>query len=347
MLPDLITRSADGMAERNWLPDPLIRAGIRRLCRQRLENVRTSPPLAPTLTDGPIAEATDAANDQHYEVDPDFFGLVLGPHRKYSSGYWSGAETLADAEAAALTATCERADLSDGQNILELGCGWGSLTLWMAEHYPTAQILAVSNSAPQRRYIEDQARDRGLENLSVQTCDINDFQTHRRFDRVVSVEMFEHLRNYRLILERIGRWLSPEGRLFLHVFSHRRHGYRFEPTGAADWMARQFFTGGIMPSHELITHFDQPLALEKSWRGSGTHYERTANAWLAKLDAHRDRAREVLARTHPDAIVDRQLQRWRIFFMACAELFGYDGGREWGVSHWRLAPTAAISREAA
>jgi cyclopropane-fatty-acyl-phospholipid synthase len=281
----------------------------------------------------------EAANRQHYEVPAAFFVPVLGRRLKYSCAWWPPhVRTLDAAEEAMLALTCERAALQDGMEILELGCGWGSLTLWMAERFPGSRILAVSNSHSQRAFIDGRARERGLRNVTTLTCDMNDFESAERFDRVVSVEMFEHLRNYELLLGRIADWLRPNGRLFVHVFAHRYHAYPFEDKGRADWMARHFFTGGLMPSEDLLLHFQRDLVLEQRWRVSGTHYERTSNAWLENLDAHRAALLPVLAQAYGRGSEDLWLQRWRIFFLACAEMFGFRGGDEWGVAHYRFAP---------
>lgn len=332
-----------GLAENGRLPDGLVRIGIRSLLKARLKELespsleRSSEQFRDFLKEfscGPIACVPEKANEQHYEVPAEFFGKVLGAHRKYSCCYWTP-ETLSldHAESEALRRTCVHADLHDGQTILELGCGWGSLSLWMAEHYPNSQILAVSNSSSQREYITAMARDRSLTNLQVQTCDINDFAAERRFDRVVSVEMFEHVRNHSLLMERISHWLKPAGKLFVHIFCHHRFAYPFEDTGKASWMARYFFSGGIMPSQNLLLNYQNHLMLENQWCWDGTHYEKTSNAWLQLMDQNNAAVEKVLKSTYG---ADWRLWqfRWRMFFMACAELFGYREGREWFVSHY-------------
>lgn len=330
------------LMERGLLPDVVTRAGIRRLLAGRLASEARQQParaqFVAALAAGPIAIATATANAQHYEVPAAFFAHVLGPHLKYSCAHWpAGVDTLAAAEAAMLALSCARAGLDDGQRILELGCGWGSLTLWMAEHYPRAQIVAVSNAPSQRRYIEARCAARGLRNVQVLTADINDFSLDRRFERVVSVEMFEHLRNHRALLERIGGWLAPGGKLFVHVFSHRCYTYPFEDAGSDDWMARHFFTGGIMPAADLLPGLRGPLHLEQAWSVDGRHYRRTAEAWLARLDAARAPVLALFRDVYGAADARRWLHRWRVFFMACAELFGYADGAEWGVSHYRFS----------
>jgi cyclopropane-fatty-acyl-phospholipid synthase len=292
----------------------------------------------------PIASHTDAANAQHYEVPAAFFEAVLGPHLKYSSGlYPPGATHLAHAEAEALRETALHADLRDGQTVLELGCGWGSLSTWMAARYPNSTIVSVSNSASQRAYIEARAAELGLTNLTVVTADMNDFNIDRRFDRVVSVEMFEHMSNWRALLTRVRGWLKPDGLLFLHVFTHRDTPYRFETDDPADWIGQYFFSGGVMPSHDLARQFPDLFAVEGEWRWSGAHYARTARQWLANFDANRARIDPVLAEVYgKDAAVWRR--RWRLFFLATAGLFGHRGGEEWGVSHYRMRPVEEAVR---
>ncbi len=338
------TRLAINWTEQGLLPDSVIRAGIRRLLKQRLAQIdahdaeaacaRTERFVA-EMEAAPIALLPELANEQHYEVPADFYALALGRHRKYSSCYWpTGVTSLEEAESAALALTCERAGLLDGMDILELGCGWGSLTLWMAEHYPASRITAVSNSHSQRDYILGEAARRGLGNVEVLTEDMNRFTTDRTFDRVVSVEMFEHMRNWRRLFAQVHDWLNPGGRFFMHVFVHRAVPYAFEARDESDWMSRHFFSGGMMPSDELALRFQDRLRFVQRWRWDGTHYGKTSNAWLANIDARRDEALAVLAEVHGEEAANRWLQRWRIFFMACAELFGHQQGQEWWVSHY-------------
>jgi cyclopropane-fatty-acyl-phospholipid synthase len=339
-----ITSWGAGQAERGRLPDWMTRAGIRKLLAARLaepdnldceRNQESLERFVELLRQSPVALVPEKANEQHYEVPPQFFQQVLGKHRKYSCCLWDqGVETLDHAEERALAVTCARAELFDGARILELGCGWGSLTLWMAARYPRSQITAVSNSTPQRLEIEKLARERGLTNVQVLTADMNHFQPEAEFDRVVSVEMFEHMRNYEELLRRINTWLRPEGRLFVHIFTHDRLAYPFETDGPDDWMGKYFFTGGIMPSDGLLHRFQRDLQLLHRWRWNGRHYARTCNAWLARQDAQRGTVLPILAEAYGVKDAELWFHRWRLFFMACAELFDYAAGEEWGVSHY-------------
>jgi len=333
------------LAEKGLAPDWLIRRGIRQLLKRRLideddrsperRSARTQS-LMRELASSDIAIETEAANTQHYEVPGAFYQLALGPNLKYSSALWEdGTDTLEKAELAMLKTSCANAELADGQRILELGCGWGSLTLWMATHYPNSHITAVSNSASQRAWIESRALDLGLHNLKVITSDVNELTLEERFDRVVSVEMFEHVRNYRELLRRIAGWLRPDGKLFVHIFCHRYLAYPFETQGDDNWMGRYFFTGGLMPAADTLLHFQDDLAVEHRQLLSGLHYARTARAWLNNIDQHRAQARQLMNELHGSQ-GGIWLQRWRMFFMACEELFAHDQGNTWLVAHYRF-----------
>jgi cyclopropane-fatty-acyl-phospholipid synthase len=345
-VPDLPAPGLLGLAERGHLPDSLVRLGIRRLCARRLHEERAGGVEAQVmrmsrhlsmLRHSPVAVHTDAANRQHYELPAPFFEACLGARLKYSCCYYpTGTETLDQAEDAMLELYAERARLSDGQDILELGCGWGSLTLWMAQRYRSSRITAVSNSNRQREHIMARCRERGLHNVRVITCDVNRLElSPSAFDRCVSVEMFEHMRNYDVLMSRIAAWLRPGGSVFVHVFCHRTLLYPFETEREDDWMGRHFFTGGLMPAADTLLHFQRHLHLDERWMMSGEHYRRTANHWLANHDARGTQVMESLRGTYGEAAALWN-QRWRIFWMACAELFGYGGGEEWQVAHYRF-----------
>jgi cyclopropane-fatty-acyl-phospholipid synthase len=338
--------------ERGRLPDSLVRLGMRRLMKQRLRDEGLNDGearskrfnrLVDELRASPIAIETQAANTQHYEVPAGFFHGHLGEHLKYSCClYRTGEETLDQAETAMLEEYAVRAQLYDGQRILDLGCGWGSLSLWLAEKYPHSQIVGLSNSRGQREFIEATAAGRGMTNLRVVTGNIVDYQFEAEtlgegFDRVLSIEMFEHMKNYRLLLNKISAWMRNDAKLFVHVFAHRTLAYHFEVKDGSDWMSKYFFTGGTMPSESLLLHFQDDLTIDRQWWVSGTHYEKTANHWLENLDAARDELMPLLVQTYGAADAPVWFQRWRMFYMAVAELFGYAKGNEWGVAHYRFA----------
>jgi cyclopropane-fatty-acyl-phospholipid synthase len=330
-----------GTAERVPLPDAIIRAAIQRLCsrtatRLASGNAESDAWFADEMAARAIAQYTDEANSQHYEVPAAFFARVLGPNRKYSACFYKEAKsTLREAEEEALRQSVAHADLADGQAILELGCGWGSLSLWMARQFPNSPVTAVSNSRTQREYIEAEAASRGLKNLRVVTADMNGFDPERQFDRIVSVEMFEHMMNWRELLTRVKSWLAPEGRFFMHIFTHRSGAYLFDRTDGEDWIAQHFFAGGVMPSHHLIRQYSDLFAVEKEWRWSGLHYQRTALDWLGNFDRNRDEIETILRGVYGTG-TSLWMRRWRWFFLATSGLFGYADGSEWGVSHYRM-----------
>lgn len=335
------------ISEKGLLPDSILRAGIRRLLKQRLKDIdagnieniaEREHVFEENMRQGPIAQLPELANEQHYEVPAAFFHEILGQYHKYSCAYWpDGVNGLDEASRQALEVTCKRAEILNGQRILELGCGWGSLSLFMARRYPDSDIVAVSNSKSQGAFIRTQLAAAGLENVKVLTADMNDFKTEGTFDRIVSVEMFEHMRNWGQLMRRVRDWLRPDGRFFMHIFVHRDVPYLFLDEGASDWMSRHFFSGGMMPSADLPLRCQNALALERRWFWSGRHYERTCNAWLQNMDAKRHALWPLFEKTYGKDFAATWWQRWRIFFMACAELFGYRAGQEWFVAHYRFS----------
>lgn len=335
----------DSFLEKDLLPDWMIRAGIRKLLKQRIkEETRVGGEnpgrhllnYAEDLGRRPIAENTASANEQHYEVPTAFYQNCLGPRLKYSGCLFpTGHETLQQAEEAMLALYVERGQLADGQEILELGCGWGSLSLYLAERFPAAQITAVSNSSTQRRFIKNEARLRRLDNVRVITADMNSFDvTEKRFDRIVSIEMLEHMKNYRQLLANVSRWLKPDGKFFVHIFTHRKFAYHFVPKDSTDWMARYFFTGGQMPAHDLLSCFQDDLRLSKDWKVNGRHYKQTADHWLNNMDRHKAEIMTQFAETYGADQATKWWAYWRIFFMSCSELWGFRDGEEWLISHY-------------
>jgi cyclopropane-fatty-acyl-phospholipid synthase len=332
------------LLEKNLLPDFLIRHGIRRNCEQRLrdENVgdvekqqEKFMSFVDQLKQSPVAVETKAANEQHYEVPTKFFQLVLGKNLKYSCGYWKDSHVSFDqSEEDMLRLSCERAELKDGQDILECGCGWGSLSLFMAKKFPKSRITAVSNSRTQKIFIDEEAKKRGLTNLKIITADMNVFQTEEKFDRIVSVEMFEHMRNYQSLMQKLSGFLNTEGKMFIHIFTHKYFSYFYEVKDESDWMSKYFFTGGIMPSDHLLLYFADHFKIEKHWRVNGQHYQKTSEAWLANMDNHKTEILELFADVYGEENKVKWFVYWRIFFMACAELWGFRKGNEWFVSHY-------------
>jgi cyclopropane-fatty-acyl-phospholipid synthase len=327
-------------------PDALLRRVIRRRLREQLQQLEAADDAASILCKhaaelaaSPLAIHQDAANRQHYELPTDFFKEFLGPRLKYSCCYWpSDVDNLAAAEEAMLTLTCERAGLEDGMEVLDLGCGWGSLSLFIAERYPSCRVTAMSNSRHQIDHVGTACDDANINTVSAVAADIASFEPGHRFDRIISVEMLEHVRNYQSLFARMRRWLAPEGRVFVHVFSHARFPYTFSAEDPRDWMGSRFFSGGQMPAHDLFLQFEDDLVTEQRWWLSGGHYARTLEEWLRRYDDHAEAIRPILARTYGEEAASDWGVDWRLFFLVCAETWAYGGGQEWGVSHYMLAP---------
>ena len=332
------------LVETDKMPDFLIRKGIKQNLELRIkeetvgnleEQHQRFMDFVEQLRKSPIAVETKAANEQHYEVPTRFFQLCLGKHLKYSSGYWNpGVTSIDQSEEDMLNLTCERAELANGMDILECGCGWGSLSLFMAAKFPGSKITGVSNSRTQKIFIDQQAKDRGLTNLTIITADMNVFDTDKRFDRIVSVEMFEHMRNYQSLMERLSGFLVENGKMFIHIFTHKYFAYFYDVKDESDWMAKYFFTGGVMPSDHLLLYFNDHFRIRKHWRVSGTHYSKTSEAWLANMDKHKAEIFPLFESTYGKDQATKWWVYWRIFYMACAELWGYKNGEEWFVSHY-------------
>ena len=334
----------DKLLVNNQIPDFLIRMGIRKYLKQRLREENKGSEEAQqrhllqfinTLKSSPIAVNTADANEQHYEVPTEFYQYCLGENLKYSCGFWKPGVTDIDiSERDMLELTCERAELENGQNVLELGCGWGSLSLFMAARYPGSTFTVVSNSRTQKQHIDEQAFLRNIQNLKVITADMNTFHTDEKFDRIVSVEMFEHMRNYKLLMQKVASFLDDHGKVFVHIFTHKEFAYLFEVKDETDWMSKYFFSGGVMPSNDLLLHFNDDLNMEKQWLVNGTHYAKTSEAWLNNMDIHRDEIMPLFEQTYGKDEALKWWVYWRIFYMSCAELWNYDDGNEWMVSHY-------------
>ncbi len=339
-----VAATAINWTETGLVPDSVIRSGIRRLLERKLRDVRAGDQehaarilngFVDMMNGSPVALVPEVANEQHYEVPAAFFDLVLGSNRKYSCGYWPvDVSNLDEAESAALEQTVQRCGIEDGMDVLDLGCGWGSLSLWVAEHFPASSVTAVSNSSSQRDFILAEARQRDIGNLEVLVRDMNELEAPGSFDRIVSIEMFEHMRNYRELYRRISTWLRPGGKFFMHIFCHRTTPYEYIDKGPSDWMSRHFFSGGIMPSVDLPSRFQEHLKLEKSWRWNGKHYAKTCRAWLQNADTRKEEILPILASTYGESEAERWFMRWRMFFMACEELFRFGTGDEWFVGHY-------------
>ncbi len=332
------------LLEKDIIPDFLIRIGIRKLLRERLaeenkgskeEQQKHLIEYIKKLQNSPIAIHTKDANEQHYEVPTEFYKYVLGKRMKYSGGYWpTGVNTIGESEDSMLKLSCERAELKDGQSLLDLGCGWGSVSLYVAEKFPNCKITAVSNSKTQKEYIDSVAKEKGFKNINVITQDMNDFMVNEKFDRIISVEMLEHMKNYKKLFEKLSGFLKPEGLFFIHIFTHKEYAYPFEVRDETDWMAKYFFTGGMMPSHNLFLYFQDDLSIRNHWVVNGIHYGKTSEAWLKNMDNHKKQIEPILEKTYGKENLTKWWSYWRLFFLACAELFAYDRGEEWLVSHY-------------
>ncbi len=344
-----VAARAINWTESGFVPDSVIRGGIRRLLDRKLDEIgagdqevaaRTLQDFVSMMNESPVALVPERANEQHYEVPAGFFEQALGSNRKYSCCYWpADVASLDEAETRALDLTVQRAGIQDGMRVLDLGCGWGSLSLWIAANFPACRVTAVSNSRSQRDYILDQASRRQIENIDVIVADMNNFSAPGQYDRVVSVEMFEHMRNYSELFGRINSWLDTGGKFFMHIFCHRTTPYEYVDKGPGDWMSRHFFSRGIMPSVDLPLRFPHDLRVVSTWRWNGMHYAKTCRAWLDNVDARKDDVLPILADTYGEAVADRWFMRWRMFFMACEELFRHGGGNEWFVGHYLFERT--------
>ena len=339
-----VLKSTKVLLEKGLIPDPLIRFGIRGLLKEKLRQEQAVEDkvgrekfmaFVEELKNSPIAIKMQAANQQHYELPTDFFKYVLGKYMKYSGCYWpDDAKTLDDAEEATLNLYAQRAQIENGHRILDLGCGWGSFSLFAAQKFPQSQITGVSNSKTQKAYIDEEIKKRGLKNLEIITADMNDFETPQTFDRMVSVEMFEHMRNYQKLLHKLASFMAPEGKLFLHIFTHRKYAYAYDETDESDWIGKYFFTGGIMPSDDLLLYFQDDFKIENHWHVNGAHYQKTAEAWLKKIDQARKEVMPIFERTYGPNDAKKWFVYWRVFILSCAELWGYRNGNEWLVSHY-------------
>jgi len=334
----------NSLLEKNIFPDWLIRIRIRQLLDLRIKQEKKENAEAQlahkinyvkSLKESPIAVHTKDANEQHYEVPSEFFTYVMGPRMKYSSGYWPYSSTsFAESEEAMLKLTVERAELSNGMRVLDLGCGWGSISLYVAEKFPKCKVVGVSNSKTQKQFIDQRAKERGLKNLTILTQDMNEFSTKDKFDRIISVEMLEHMKNYEKLFEKLSKFLNVGGKFFVHIFTHNTFAYPFEVIDETDWMAKYFFTGGQMPSDDLFLYFQKDFLIENHWRVNGTHYAKTSEAWYNNMLSNQDKVLEILSKTYGEKEKTKWFVYWKVFFLACAELWGYRNGEEWFVSHY-------------
>ena len=346
----MITITLDKLLAQGWIPDFLIRFGVKILLRNKIKNQKIpniekrqskKVEFVNNLKNQPIAIKTSEANEQHYELPPSFFEEILGDRLKYSCGYWDEflppsdcANKLNQSEEAMLELTCSRADIKNGQKILDLGCGWGSLSIYMAENYPESKITALSNSSTQIEYINSIAKEKELDNLKAVIADINTYKSNNTFDRIISIEMFEHMRNYEALMSKLSKLLRNKGKLFIHIFSHHTYPFAYVNKSSSDWMARYFFAGGTMPSQDLLHYFLEDFHLENQWAVSGKHYKQTLEAWLYKMDNKKETIWPIFLEVYGKKEAKKWWNYWRTFFLSCAEFFGMNEGNEWFISHY-------------
>jgi cyclopropane-fatty-acyl-phospholipid synthase len=333
----------DNLISKGVVPDLLIRSGIKNFIKKRLKDEygteqnfseKRRKKIIDELRSSPIAIETDKANDQHYMVPPEFFVKCLGPRLKYSCCHWDQATSLEEAEVEMLELTVKRAAIKDGDRILELGHGWGAITLYIAEKFRNSEIVAVSNSKFQGDFILARAKERGLTNITINTADVSKLQMNEQFDRVISIEMFEHMRNYNELLGNINSWLNPNGTLFVHIFAHKELTYKYEVVDDTDWMSKYFFSGGMMPSEHLLYYFQDDLNIKEHWRINGSHYAKTAKAWLDNMDENKDKILDIFEKHYPAGEAPKWFNYWRIFYMSCEELWNFKNGNEWVIGHY-------------
>ena len=325
------------IAELGLIPDVFIKTAVRFITKKRLNESgihENKLNVIKSISEGGIAEKTDDANEQHYEVPPEFFKYALGKNLKYSCSFFDKTDSLDEAEKSMIELYIERADIQEGHDILDLGCGWGSFSLYVAEKYPSVSITAVSNSKDQIAFIQNEAKRRGLFNIKASKMDVNNLDLDNKFDRIVSIEMFEHLRNYKLILNSLNSLLKPDGRLFIHIFCHKELTYFYEIKNSFDWMTKYFFEGGIMPSQDIFKYFDDELEVINQWDVNGNHYAQTCKAWLNNHYKNKDKILDIFDKHYDKPKI--WFNRWRIFFLSCEAFFAINNGREYFVSHYLL-----------
>ena len=333
------------LIELGVIPESILRVAIKKLIQKRLLEIPVNSEVRKSqkanfieeLQSSPIALSTKIANEQHYEVPPAFFQEIMGAHLKYSCGLFDkNTISLDEAEENMLQLYIERLDIKNNQKILDLGCGWGSFSLYAAAKFPNSTFVAVSNSNDQIEFINNTAAARSLENIKAIKQDMNNLSLDESFDRIISIEMFEHMRNYGALLKKLRNHLHNDGKMFVHIFTHRDHPYPYEVRGPSDWMSKYFFTSGLMPSHDIFSYFEEDLVVEQSWKINGSHYARTCNLWLENHYKNKKTILDIFTGHYPNP---RQwFVRWQLFFLACEKLFAYNEGKEWFVSHYLLVP---------